>query len=44
LAQGDRRADPVEEVLQGGLGHPVEQDPVDRPPQDLREVVGRREL
>ena len=30
---GDRRADPVEEVLDGRLGDPVQQHPVDRPPE-----------
>src|SRR5215211_3759202 len=39
---GDRLADPVEEVLDGGLGDPVQQYPVDRPPQDTerRPVAG----
>src|SRR5215213_2309640 len=33
---GDRLADPVQEVLDGCLGHPVQQHPVDRPPEDTQ--------
>src|SRR4029450_10534893 len=29
---GDRLTDPVQEVLEGRLGHAVQQDPVDGPP------------
>jgi hypothetical protein len=36
LAQGDGRAQPVQEVLEGGLGHPVQQDPVDGLAEDAQ--------